>query len=191
MTTNDPAKLQRHRSLDERFDPAVRIVAYEPEWALQAHEEMLHLGETLGLVAVRLEHVGSTAVPGLAGKPILDLQLSVADVARRDSYVKPLHGLGYTFIPDPTSPDFHFFAKPLQRPRSHHLHVCEAGSEHELRHIAVRDFLRAHGAEASAYETLKRGLLERFPGDRLEYIAGKERYLDGLQARALEWAKRP
>jgi GrpB-like predicted nucleotidyltransferase (UPF0157 family)/uridine kinase len=180
------AKLERHPSLDDRFDPAVRIVSYDSRWALRAQEELRRLGETLGSAAVRLEHVGSTAVPGLAGKPILDLQLSVAAIAQRDLYVKPLQGLGYTFIPDPGSPDFHFFAKPLVRPRSHHLHVCEAGSEHERRHIAVRDFLRVHSDEARSYETLKRDLLERFHSDRLEYIAGKERYLDQLQARALE-----
>jgi uridine kinase len=183
-------KLERHPSLDDRFDPAVSIVGHDSRWARQAQDELRRLAETLGSAAVRLEHVGSTAVPALAGKPILDLQLSVAGIARRDLYVKPLQGLGYTFIPDPGSPDFHFFAKPLVRPRSHHLHVCEAGSEHELRHIAVRDFLRAHGAEARSYETLKRDLLERFPNDRLEYIAGKERYLDQLQERALEWARR-
>jgi GrpB-like predicted nucleotidyltransferase (UPF0157 family) len=183
--------MERHPSLEDRFDPAVRIVDHDSAWARQAQQELRSLGETLGSAAVRLEHVGSTAVPGLAGKPILDLQLSVADIARRDLYGKPLQGLGYTFIADPGSPDFHLFAKPLERPRSHHLHVCEAGSEHELRHIAVRDFLRARSAEARFYETLKRDLLERFPNDRLEYIAGKERYLEGLQVRALEWWGRP
>jgi uridine kinase len=184
-------ELERHPSLEDRFDPAVRIVDHDSEWARQAQQELSRLAETLGAAAVRLEHVGSTAVPGLAGKPILDLQLSVADIARRDLFVEPLQGLGYTFIADSGSADFHLFAKPLERPRSHHLHVCEAGSEHELRHIAVRDFLRAHGAAARSYETLKRDLLERFPNDRLQYIAGKECYLEELQARALEWAGRP
>jgi GrpB-like predicted nucleotidyltransferase (UPF0157 family) len=75
--------LERHPSLDERFDPAVRIVEYDPAWAAQAHEELRRLKEALGPVAVRLEHVGSTAVPGLAAKPILDLQLSVAAFAAR------------------------------------------------------------------------------------------------------------
>jgi len=73
-------ELKRHPSLDDRFDPAVRIVAYDAEWPLLAGEELRRLKEALGAVAVRLEHVGSTAVPGLAGKPILDLQLSVAAI---------------------------------------------------------------------------------------------------------------
>lgn len=182
--------LERHPSLDERFDPAVRVVEYNAAWATQAQEELRRLGELLGSVAARLEHVGSTAVPGLAGKPILDLQLSVADVEARARYVSPLRRLGYVFVPDPESSDFHFFAKPLERPRSHHLHVCQIGSAHELRHVAVRDFLRVHDADAMSYEMLKRELVERHPRDRLAYMSGKERYLGGLQARALEWASR-
>jgi GrpB-like predicted nucleotidyltransferase (UPF0157 family) len=138
---------------------------------------------------VRLEHVGSTAVPGLAAKPILDLQLSVASTEPSAAYVEPLEGLGYLFAPDPASPDFHFFGKPAARPRSHHVHVCEAGSDHERRHLAVRDFLRAHAAEVTRYATLKREIAARHPQDRLAYIAAKESYLGDLEARAVAWAR--
>jgi len=181
--------MERHPSLDERFDPAIRIVAYDPAWAVEAQDELRRIKETLGPLAVRLEHVGSTAVPGLAAKPILDLQLSVADIQMRTRYVGALERLGYLFVPDPEFADFHFFAKPPTRPRSHHLHVCQLGSEHEARHLAVRDFLRAHRHEAAKYEALKREVLERHPQDRLAYIAGKERYLSDLQVRAVEWAE--
>ena len=181
-------ELKRHPSLDDRFDPAVRIVAYDAEWPLLAGEELRRLKEALGAVAVRLEHVGSTAVPGLAGKPILDLQLSVAAIEQRARYLEPLERLGYLFVASPESPDYHFFAKPPERPRSHHLHVCEAGSHHELRHPAVRDFLRAHGDEAARYAALKRAAVARNPLDRLAYMASKDAYLAGIEARALAWA---
>lgn len=187
----DPDALERHPSLDERFDPAIRIVAHDPGWAVAAHAELERVGEALGPLAVRLEHVGSTAVPGLAAKPILDLQVSVAALEPRAAYVRPLERLGYLFAPDPGSPDFHFFAKPPQRPRTHHLHVCAAASEHERRHLAVRDFLRAHGEEAGRYAALKRALVRRHPQDRLAYMAGKEQYVTALQARALRWARAP
>jgi GrpB-like predicted nucleotidyltransferase (UPF0157 family) len=133
--------------------------------------------------------VGSTAVPGLAAKPILDLQLSGAAIDPRASYVEPLERLGYLFVPEPPSPDFHLFAKPPERPRSHHLHVCEAGRAHELRHLAVRDFLRAHDDEAAQYAALKRAVAARHPQARLAYIAGKDEYLAGLEARALVWLR--
>jgi GrpB-like predicted nucleotidyltransferase (UPF0157 family) len=182
--------LERHPSLDDRFDPAVRIVDYDEAWPIRAAAELRRIKEALGPLAVGLEHVGSTAVPGLAAKPILDLQVSIAAMERRAAYVGPLQRLGYLFVPTPDSPDFHFFAKPPERPRSHHLHVCDVGSEHELRHLAVRDFLRTHHDEAAAYAALKRRVVARHPQDRLAYIEGKEAYVARLEARAVAWAHR-
>jgi GrpB-like predicted nucleotidyltransferase (UPF0157 family) len=181
--------LERHASLDERFDPAVRIFAHDPKWAAQAEAEMHLIADVLGAIVLRLEHVGSTAVPGLGAKPILDLQLSLERLEPRTAFVEPLEGLGYLFVPDPASTDYLLFAKPAQRPRSHHLHVCEAGGEHESRHLALRDFLRANADEARRYESLKREVAERSPEDRLAYIAGKQQYVDALEARALTWAQ--
>lgn len=190
QTRESDGVLARHLSLDKAFDPAVRIVEHDPAWARQADEELRRIGEALGSLAVLREHVGSTAVPGLAAKPILDLQLSVASMQPRAGYIGPLQGLGYLFAPDPASPDFHFFGKPPERPRTHHLHVCEAGSSHEFRHLAVRDFLREHNEEAARYAALKRELVKRHPQDRLAYIAGKEPYVTALERRALVWARR-
>jgi GrpB-like predicted nucleotidyltransferase (UPF0157 family) len=184
------AELERHPSLDDRLDPAIRIVEYDAAWPARAADEMGLLKQALGPVAGRVEHVGSTAVPGLAAKPIVDLQLSVAAIEPRGRYVEPLERLGYLFVPDPESPDYHFFAKPPQRPRSFHLHVCEVGSGHELRHLAVRDFLRAHDGEAARYAALKRRVAARHPHDRLAYVDGKDAYVAGLESRAVEWALR-
>jgi GrpB-like predicted nucleotidyltransferase (UPF0157 family) len=173
--------------LDERFDPAVWIVEYDPAWAEMAVAEIARIEGAMGEAAARIDHVGSTAVPGLAAKPIVDLQLAVADLDARSLYVEPLEGLGYLFAPDPASPDFHFFGLPAARPRSHHLHVCAAGSEHERRHLAVRDYLRAHPGEVRAYAGVKRELVARAPGDRLAYIEGKDAYVAALERRALAW----
>src|SRR5689334_21356938 len=119
-------KLERHPSLNNRFDPAIRIVDYDPTWPALAAAELRRIKEAIGEAAVRVEHMGSTAVPGLAAKPIIDLQLSVDALKPRERYVEPLQELGYLFVPAPESPGRHFFAKPPERPRTHHLHVCEA-----------------------------------------------------------------
>jgi GrpB-like predicted nucleotidyltransferase (UPF0157 family) len=74
---------------------------------------------------------------------------------------------------------------PAARPRSHHLHVCATGSEHERRHLAVRDYLREHEIEASRYAAIKLELAIRHPQDRLAYMAGEDSYLAELEARAL------
>jgi GrpB-like predicted nucleotidyltransferase (UPF0157 family) len=179
-------KLERHPSLDERYDPQIVIVDHDPAWAHSAQAEMRRIAGALGAVAVRIDHVGSTSVPGLAAKPIVDLQVSVPDVEDLEAYVGPLERLGYRFVPDPQSPDFHYFALPARRPRTHHVHVCQAGSDHERRHLALRDFLRAHPDEAAAYEAVKRDVAARHPRDRLAYIAGKDAYVVALEARALE-----
>jgi GrpB-like predicted nucleotidyltransferase (UPF0157 family) len=180
--------MQRHPSLDERFDPAIRIVDHDPEWSRRAREELERVADALGPIVVRLEHVGSTSVPGLGAKPIIDMQVSVTDIERQDDYVGPLERLGYLFAPDPAFPDYHYFAKPHARPRSHHLHVCQADSHQELRHLAVRDFLCAHPDEAASYEQLKRALVREHPEDRLAYVAGKDGYMIELEARAVRWA---
>jgi GrpB-like predicted nucleotidyltransferase (UPF0157 family) len=181
--------MERHPSLDDRFDPAVRIVDYDPAWPALAGAELRRITEALGPVAVRTEHIGSTAVPGLAAKPILDLQLSVDALQPPDRYVDPLQALGYLFVEAPESPDHHFFARPPERPRTHHLHVCAAGGGHELRHVAVRDYLRSHSHEAAAYASLKRAVAARHPQDRLAYIEGKGAYVAALEARALTWVR--
>ncbi|HYZ28026.1 MAG TPA: GrpB family protein [Thermoleophilaceae bacterium] len=195
MSADEPGRtstgneLQRHPSLEDRFDPAVRIVAYARTWPVQAERELRRIKNAVGDVAVALEHVGSTAVPGLAAKPIIDLQLSVDAIEPRERYVVPLEGLGYLFVPAPESPDYHFFAKPPERPRTHHLHVCESGSDHEFRHLAVRDFLRDHPDEAARYAALKREVVARHPQDRLAYIDGKGEYLTALERRAVRWIR--
>jgi GrpB-like predicted nucleotidyltransferase (UPF0157 family) len=161
------------RGMGEERDPAVRIVDYDPGWPGEAARELARVGAALGDLAVRLDHVGSTAVPGLAAKPIVDLQVSVAALEPQRAYVEPLEAIGYLFVPFATAPEYHFFGKPPERPRTHHLHVCQAGSVEELRHLAVRNLLRADPAEAALYEEVKR----------------KSAYVEDLDRRALERAK--
>jgi GrpB-like predicted nucleotidyltransferase (UPF0157 family) len=180
----------RHPSLDDRFDPAITVLDYQDEWPARFELERAAIRSALGDVALRVEHVGSTAVPGLSSKPIVDIQVAVKDVRNLAAFVPFLEGLGYLFTPDPDSPNFHFFAKPAERPRRFHVHVCEAGSEGEERHLAVRDYLRSHGEEAAQYSDLKRELSAKRPFDRLAYIEGKEAYVTDLERRAVAWQGR-
>jgi GrpB-like predicted nucleotidyltransferase (UPF0157 family) len=128
-------------------------------------------------------------VPDLPAKPIIDIQVSVSNIEERDAFVRPLERLAYLFAPDPESPDYHFFGKPRERPRRYHVHVCAAGSGEEMRHLAVRDFLRSHSEEAAKYADLKRELARRTHQDRLAYIEGKEPFMRDLEQRAVAWSK--
>ncbi len=174
--------------MEAERDPAIRIADHDPAWAAEAARELGRVAAALGETALRLEHVGSTAVPGLAAKPIVDLQVSVAALEPRDLYVGPLEGLGYGFFPHAESPAYHFFGRPPGRPRTHHLHVCVVAGHEELRHLAVRDFLRAHRGEAERYEAVKRESARLHHEDRVAYMEGKDAFVKALEGRALDWA---
>jgi GrpB-like predicted nucleotidyltransferase (UPF0157 family) len=182
-------ELERHPSLSDRLDPAISVVPYDPEWVGEFEREAAAIRDALSGVLVRIEHVGSTAVPGLPAKPIIDIQVSVGNIRERDSFVLPLERLGYLFAPDPDSPDYHFFGKPAERPRRYHVHVCAAGSDEEMRHLVVRDFLRSHSEEAAGYADMKRELARLSHHDRLAYIEGKEPFMRDLERRAVAWSK--
>jgi GrpB-like predicted nucleotidyltransferase (UPF0157 family) len=173
---------------DDAYDPAIRIVPYDPEWPARFAEEAAQIRRALGDVAARIDHVGSTAVPGLASKPIIDIQVSVHALEPLDAFRVPLESLGYLFVFNPAMPDFHFFGKPATRPRSHHIHVIEAGGPHEQRHLAVRDLLRAHPSVAQEYAALKQRVAAQHLEDRISYMAGKEAFVVELERRALAWA---
>lgn len=176
-----------HPSQDTSYDPAIRIVNYDPCWQGRFQSEAVAIRDALGSVAVSVDHVGSTSVPGLCAKPVIDISVSVLDIVAVDSYRGPVEGIGYLFVPVPESPDLHFFAKPASRPRGYHVHVCEAGSLHERQQLAVRDYMRTHPGEAAAYGAVKQTIAERHPGDRLGYIAEKDPYVAALVERALAW----
>src|SRR5215216_204932 len=168
-------------------DPILRMAAYDPAWPRLFEEEAARLRAALGDLAVRVDHVGSTSVSGLAAKPIVDIQVSVRSLEPFAAYAEPLAALGYGFVPDPIGPDFHFFPRPPEPPRTVHVHVVQSGSDHERRHLAVRDFLRAHPEESRAYAEHKRAVVQQAAGSIDAYIAGKNAFVVELERRALAW----
>ena len=158
--------------------PAIEVVDYDPEWPAMFEAEAERLRSALGDVAVRIEHVGSTSVPGLAAKPNIDIQVSVPDVYDRDPYFGPLFSLGYEHVPDPEFPDYPFFGWPSARvPRTFNLHVCQAETEMEQRHLRFRDRLRSDPVARDEYAALKRELAVRHGNDIEGYIAGKDAFI--------------
>src|SRR5262245_41659464 len=153
-------------------DPAIAMVDYDPQWPAMFEVEKRRLHDALGDVAVGIEHIGSTAVWGLAAKPIIDIDVYVRAIEPMARYREPLEALGYLFQFDPETPDLHFFGHPAERPRRFHVHVAELGGRYMVADLAVRDFLRTHPDVAQEYARLKRALTGRHPGDRSAYIAG-------------------
>jgi putative glutamine amidotransferase len=194
----DPAKqalfdglalLSRHRGASakpgesEERSRAYEIVPYDPAWESRFEAESTRIEAALGIQVLRVEHVGSTSVPGLGGEPIVDIQVSVRSMVPRAAYVEPLEHLGYRWALDPWTDEHEFFSRDEDGQRAFHIHVCGQGSEWERRHLAFRDWLRSHPEDAAAYERLKRDLAVRHPRDTYSYNDAKTAFIREIEAR--------
>jgi GrpB-like predicted nucleotidyltransferase (UPF0157 family) len=160
----------------------VDLVPADPRWAERFGVEAARVAVALGDVAVRIEHVGSTAVPGLAAKPVIDIQISVRSLEPMEAYRRGLERIGYVHRPDDES-EHRFFHLDLGDARAFNVHVCTAGGAWERRHLAFRDHLRKDREEASRYEAVKRGLASRFGHDVDAYADAKTPYIRSVEAR--------
>lgn len=154
-------------------DEEVRVVDYDPTWPARFEEEAALLELVIGPWATGgIHHVGSTAVPGLAAKPVIDILVGVDSLdASREciALVEPLHYLHSPYRVE----EMHWFCKPDPAARTHHLHLVTTDSPRFVNEIAFRDYLRAHPERADAYAQLKRDLAEQFRHDREAYTMGK------------------
>jgi GrpB-like predicted nucleotidyltransferase (UPF0157 family) len=160
-------------------EPVV-IVPYDPSWPQRFAEERESIAAALGSTALDIQHVGSTAVPGLAAKPIIDIMVGVATLHVTPEEVKALADIGYEHRGD-VNPGSVFFRKGA--PRSFHLHWTVMDGPFWTSHLRFRDCLRADSRVAREYETLKRGLAERSRHDRVHYTEGKTEFIQATLLR--------
>ena len=150
-----------------------KIVPYNPQWPKDFSDEQDRIAKALGNFAVRIDHNGSTSVPGLAAKPVIDNQVSVRRLQPIKKYAKPLKEIGYVHVPHPDDSFSAFFHKPKDWPHTHHLHVVKLGGDEEQKTLAFRDYLRDHPEVAKDYEELKMKLINEFGG---EYFSSRQAY---------------
>jgi GrpB-like predicted nucleotidyltransferase (UPF0157 family) len=164
----------------------VHVVAYDPGWPERFEAWRGRLAGLLGPVACRIEHVGSTSVPGLAAKPIVDIQVSVADMADEDGYRPPCEaaGLQLRFRDD----EHRYFQPTPSRPRDVHVHVCEQGGDWERLHLLFRDYLRTSAAGRDAYEAAKREAARLWADQGAAYTEAKSDVVLGILDQAEAWA---
>jgi GrpB-like predicted nucleotidyltransferase (UPF0157 family) len=173
-----------HRSkIAECANPVV-VVDYDPRWPAAFEILRSPLAEALGSLAAAIEHMGSTAVPGLAAKPLIDIDVLLKSASDLPLVIQRLAFLGYVHRGDLGIAGREAFAAPPGT-HAHHLYVCPPESQEYRRHLALRDYLRTHSAEAAAYGRLKRSLAARFRDDRAAYLAGKGEFVESLLQRAL------
>ena len=172
----------------DRFDPEpIELAPYDPGWATQFDGWKQKLLAALPATPRRIDHIGSTSVPGLAAKPIVDIQVSVDDPEDEASYVPALESLGVQLRNRDSE---HRFLRPFAgHPRDVHIHVCRAGSEWERRHIVFRDYLRSNPGARQAYLQTKELAAARWSDDRLAYTEAKDETIRLLTDAAEAWAR--
>ncbi|HEX4961100.1 MAG TPA: GrpB family protein [Thermoanaerobaculia bacterium] len=162
----------------------ITVVPYDPRWPKQYAEERIRLLHALGAIARRIEHNGSTAVPGLAAKPIIDIQISVDTLLPIDTYRIPLQRLGYAHVPHADDAFCPFFHRPAAWPHTHHVHVVAFGGEEEARTLVFRDYLRVHPGLAREYGVLKAELAQQHSASdavsREAYAKAKSEFIDRI-----------
>jgi GrpB-like predicted nucleotidyltransferase (UPF0157 family) len=191
-----PSDMER---LQERIRRAVQedvaIVPYDPHWPEMFRREKEHLLSCLpGELIRRVEHFGSTAIPGLAAKPVVDMLVEVADLqATRDRIAPLLESQGYDYFWRPTRGDdgppfYAWFIKrdPGSGVRTHHIHMVEADFAEHWDRLLFRDYLIEHPQVAGEYQSLKVHLASIYPNDRVAYTRGKTEFV----VRVTEQAKR-
>jgi GrpB-like predicted nucleotidyltransferase (UPF0157 family) len=165
------------------FEP-VEIAQYDPTWPTEYERERDLIADALGDLMVAIEHVGSTAVPGLGAKPIIDIMVGVRSLADSEKCVGPLEGLGYEYKGEFGIPGRLYFRRFADGNRSHQIHMVEIGSDFWERHLLFRDYLREHPREARDYYELKLRLAGEFGCDREGYTEAKTDFIRSAEAKA-------
>ena len=161
---------------------------YDAEWPRRFRLLAGGMRAALGETALRIDHIGSTSVPGLAAKPIIDMQISVAAFEPLDAFRVPLESLGYVFRADNPERTKRYFREPPGEPRTH-IHVRQRGSWAEQFALLFRDYLRSNVDEADKYAAVKRALAEQYRADQAAYTDAKDPYLWQLIYRADRWSQ--
>jgi GrpB-like predicted nucleotidyltransferase (UPF0157 family) len=153
----------------------VRVVPYSDAWPAKFAGERERLSRTLGGRALAIEHIGSTAVPRIDAKPIIDIAAKVAAVGIVPDLIAPLAELGYTYEGEYGLPGRHFFIKG--RPREFHLHIVDDTTDYWPQWLAFRDLLRRDERARQEYAALKRQLAAQFHDEREKYTAAKSAFI--------------
>lgn len=164
----------------------VEVIPYHHKWAILFAEEAKKLERVFGSEILVIYHIGSTAVPGLSAKPIIDMMPVVKDIRLVDQYDNEMKKIGYDPKGENGIKGRRYFQKGGDN-RTHHVHIYQTGSEEIVRHLAFRDFLKEHQDIRESYSNLKSKLARQFPDDIESYINGKDLFVKEVEGKALQW----
>ena len=166
----------------------VEVVPHNPGWRDAFEAEAKHVAAALGENVVTIHHIGSTAIPDIYAKPVLDLLVEVRDITEVDGQSSAMESLGYEVMGEYGIPGRRYFRKDNQEGvRTHNFHAFEAGSAEVERHLAFRDYMIVHPVDAQRYSELKRGLADEHPQSMDGYMDGKDGFIKEMDRRAARW----
>ncbi|MGH2403022.1 MAG: GrpB family protein [bacterium] len=154
----------------------VELLPYGAEWRRLFEEEKTRLQNAIGQYVLDIQHIGSTAVPGMIAKPIIDIGIAVMDFEEARVCIARIEHLGYEYRGEQRIPRRHYFVKG--EPRTHHIHMNEIGSRAWKNDLLFRDYLIHHPEVAGEYAGLKQELARRFPTHREAYLDRKASFID-------------
>ena len=166
----------------------VEVVPHNPQWRDAFEAEAKHVSDALGENVVAIHHIGSTAIPNIYAKPVIDLLVEARDITEVDGRSSAMESLGYEVMGEYGITGRRFFRKDNQEGnRTHNIHAFEAGSAEIERHLAFRDYMIAHPGDAQKYSELKRKLAEEHPQSIDGYMDGKDGFIKEMDQRAARW----
>lgn len=167
----------------------IEVVPYNPHWPYLFRQEARKIAAALAGEIVLIHHIGSTAIPGIKAKPVIDCLIEVRQIERVDAYNDELISLGYTPRGENGIPSRRYFNKKIEEEHTHHLHVFQIGHPEICRHLEFRDYLRTHPNKAQAYSQLKEKLAEKYRHDSVAYTEGKNDFVQEIDQEAAKWRK--
>ncbi len=166
----------------------VKVIAHDPAWKSMYQTETEKIVSVLGKTILRSHHIGSTSIPGIFAKPVIDILLEVDDINQVDASNSAMKELGYEVIGEYGIIGRRFFRKDNEAGlRTYHVHAYQSDNPEIARHLAFRDYMVAHPDEAQNYSALKQQLAQAHPDDYPAYIAGKDSYIKEQEAKAMAW----
>lgn len=174
------------------LDETIEVVPYDPAWPVAFAREAVNIkaiftSERL----VSVEHYGSTAVPGLAAKPTVDILLGLNEFKINHDEIKALESQGYEFIGQIHPQDERFYARKRQKDGNYNLGIVKFNSDNWKRHLLMRDYLRCHPKEAGEYAALKMSAVSRGISTLIAYHKYKDAFVQLLERKANDWEKGP
>ena len=164
----------------------VVIEPYDPSWPRRFQNEKNRLESVFSAMNPVIEHIGSTAIPNMSAKPIIDIMVGVTHLNEIESRISDLNAIGYRYVPKHESelPERRYFRKPITGPSTHHLHCVVRDTAFWNRHLLFRNYLREYPAAAADYLRLKSDLARKYRSDRAAYTTAKSTFIESILEKA-------